>query len=235
MFLKFCSALILSLVVFLSPLAADIVIRDTTSSAIANGAAFMNLTDNFLSSTPSIEIEAAPFARTITSLALFATRGNETDDYSNFEFAFGEVLSVNNYRAQDFGNAIALGQQYSPVGQLALGLSPTEINPIMVQGFEAEELIFTGLNIEIAAGNNFDLIIGAIPQSISMDSIGLVYSSGNEFVDRYSRGQGGLVPNLDFPLTESQYAVRVSVGVPEPNATFIIFGWLVAVTVRRSR
>lgn len=233
MFSKFVSSLAIAAVVC-SPVFADIIIRDTTDTAVANGAAFVNLTDNFLSSTPSVEIAAASFDRTISSISLYAARGAETDDYSNFEFVFGEVLSTNNYRAQDFGNAIATGQQYSQVGQVAFGLSPTEINPIIVGGFAAEELVFTGLNIDLAAGQTLDLVIGAVPQSLSMDSIAVVYSSGNDFLDRYSRGLDSLVPNLDFPLPESQYAIRIEgVGVPEPTSCVVFGGCMFAMFIRR--
>ena len=62
-----------------------------TDTAVANGTAVMALTTNSLSSTPSFQIAASPFERTIGENRHYTVRAAGTGDYSNFQLVFGHM------------------------------------------------------------------------------------------------------------------------------------------------
>lgn len=216
---------------------ADLVLRDTTDT-LTPSAALMVMTTNSPGASPSIEIAAAPFDRTITEIRLQAVRATGTPDYSNYNFAFAEVLDFENYRTIGFTSSVVNNMPYAFTDQTTLRSEPDEIIPFMLGGFQVEELVFRNLSLEVDANESFSFVAGGIPELANGQSIFLIYSDGSEFADRFQQGtnNGGLIPNLDFGLPHSEFGVFVGgvSSVPEPNATVIIVAVCLA-SARRAR
>ena len=188
-----------------------VVLKDTLDTAVQNGVR-VDLTGDFLSSTPAINLGKLEQEYKIFKVEIAYARFKGTRNYDSFGFGFGEITNFEDFRTELFSDAYDNGFEYDSVGQETGLMSPTRIE----FGFKPnlDKLIFEGFEIRAGSSPTNEFLFMPFTDQLILtnENIAIVLSSENQLSDFLDKGNiaGGLFPVGDFSSgNESQYAVKI--------------------------